>query len=295
MQDRIASRTALAVLLLMLTIAGIGAAGPALAVHRPPSGVIIVTGGALEIVLAGLLVALRWRAPPAEGVTGRLRPLLSRVLATGLFAIPAAALIAGLGRIRWRRRSRARVLPPGGRLGRPHLARPGPHAGGLALGHDVLIAALIAALLLAAFLIWRRRRSLARRGRRDDLADDETAAPADPARAASAIDSGRQAMRELDDARAAIIACYRAMEESLAGAGAVRGVAETPHELLARVGGVGTVVSMVSAAPAASLTALFYEARFSTHPMPASRRDAAVRALDELAASLPAPAAVGEG
>jgi len=29
--------------------------------------------------------------------------------------------------------------------------------------------------------------------------------------------------------------------------------------------------------------------------MPASRRDAAVRALDELAASLPAPAAAGAG
>jgi len=217
------------------------------------------------------------------------------VLATGLFAIPAAALIAGLGRIRWSRRSPASVLPPGGRLRRPRLARPLPHPASLAVGHDVLIAALIAALLLAAFLIWRQRRSLPRRGSRDDLADDETASPADPARAASAIDSGRHAIREVDDARAAIIACYRAMEDSLARAGAARGAAETPDELLARVSTVGSAVSMVSAAPAATLTALFYEARFSTHPMPASRRDAAVRALDELAASLPAPAAVGEG
>jgi hypothetical protein len=92
-------------------------------------------------------------------------------------------------------------------------------------------------------------------------------------------------MRDLDDARAAIIACYLAMEASIAEAGAARGTAETPDELLARV------AHLVSAAPAASLTALFYEARFSTHPLAAKHRDAAERALAELAASLPEPAA----
>ena len=37
---------------------------------------------------------------------------------------------------------------------------------------------------------------------------------------------------------------------------------------------------------AARLTALFYEARFSSHPLDRGQRDAAERALDELAAAL---------
>jgi hypothetical protein len=37
---------------------------------------------------------------------------------------------------------------------------------------------------------------------------------------------------------------------------------------------------------AARLTSLFYEARFSSHPLGRGQRDAAERALDELAAAL---------
>jgi hypothetical protein len=40
---------------------------------------------------------------------------------------------------------------------------------------------------------------------------------------------------------------------------------------------------------AARLTALFYEARFSSHPLDHGQRDAAERALDELAAALDEP------
>ena len=48
------------------------------------------------------------------------------------------------------------------------------------------------------------------------------------------MESGRSALRTVDDARAAIIACYVAMENSLAERGAARAVADTPDELLAR-------------------------------------------------------------
>ena len=46
---------------------------------------------------------------------------------------------------------------------------------------------------------------------------------------------------------------------------------------------------------ATRLTALFYEARFSSHPLDDSQRDAAEQALDELAAALaePGPASTG--
>jgi hypothetical protein len=95
-------------------------------------------------------------------------------------------------------------------------------------------------------------------------------------------------MTELDDARAAIIACYAAMEASLAERGTTRGLAGTPDELLSRAVSGG----LIRGGGARTLTGLFYEARFSTHPLEAAKRDAAARALDELAAELgDAPAA----
>jgi hypothetical protein len=80
------------------------------------------------------------------------------------------------------------------------------------------------------------------------------------------------------------------MERRLADRGTARGAADTPDELLARAVAAGTV----RGGAAARLTALFYEARFSTHPLGASQRDAASAALDELAGELaakPEPAA----
>ncbi len=287
MPDRVSPRAVLAVLLLLLTIAGIGAAGPAIGLHRPPRPVLLTTAAALEVVLAGLLVALRWRVRPAVGVGARLRPLLSGTLVTGLIAVPVATLIGSIGEIRRLRPVHKGRLGSAGHPARSHVARARPSAVGPAIGHDVLIGLLIAAVIVVVILAWRRRRAWARLPRRDNLADEETGTPADPAAAARAVGSGRLALRELDDARAAIIACYLAMEESLAAAGAGRGVAETPDELLARAVAAGLVI----AAPSASLTALFYEARFSTHPLPAQRRDAAERALADLAATLPDPAA----
>jgi hypothetical protein len=96
------------------------------------------------------------------------------------------------------------------------------------------------------------------------------------------VESGRSALRALDDARAAIIACYAAMENSLAERGAARAAADTPDELLARA----TDSGLVRGTAAARLTALFYEARFSSHPLDRGQRDAAEQALDELAAAL---------
>jgi hypothetical protein len=72
------------------------------------------------------------------------------------------------------------------------------------------------------------------------------------------------------------------MEASLAQRGAARGAADTPDELLARATGQG----VVHGTAAVRLTALFYEARFSSHPLDPGQRDAAEQALDELAATL---------
>jgi hypothetical protein len=100
-----------------------------------------------------------------------------------------------------------------------------------------------------------------------------------------AVESGRSALHRVDDARAAIIACYVAMERSLAAAGAEREVAETPDELLARAGAAG----LVHGRAAGVLTALFYEARFSSHPLPPERKQSADDALAALADELSVP------
>ena len=140
--------------------------------------------------------------------------------------------------------------------------------------YGLLVVALVAAVAISIWWSSRLRRPAA------PLVIVDTGAE----ELREAVESGRAALAEIDDARAAIIACYVAMERSLAERGTQRSVADTPDELLARAVAAGTV-----AGPAARrLTALFYEARFSSHPVAAGQRDAARAALDELAGELAA-------
>jgi hypothetical protein len=293
MPDRLRARAALTALLLLLTAAGIRAIGPAVALDLPERARIIEVGVALEAVLAALLIALRWRrkapdAAEADDLATRLHKILSGTIVTALIVVAVAILLGSLGKPS----SKARATRP-----EPiHLSYRPPryhkfpvHPASTAAVHlveDVVLAILILSILAIAIAVWRR-------GRIKFVpldAEDDADTPADLARA---VDSGRQALREVDDdARAAIIRCYLAMEASLAGAGAARDVAETPDELLGRA----VSAELVHPAPAGRLTTLFYEARFSTHPMPPQRRDDAERALAGLAASLAAePAASTAG
>ena len=141
--------------------------------------------------------------------------------------------------------------------------------------YALLIALLVAGVLLSVW--WSRRFGRPGGGGREDgfvVEDSEDLR--------EAVESGRSALRSIEDAQAAIIACYVAMEKSLAEHGTARAVADTPDELLARA----TRSGVVRGTAAARLTALFYEARFSSHPLGRGQRDAAERALDELAAAL---------
>ena len=85
-------------------------------------------------------------------------------------------------------------------------------------------------------------------------------------------------MCDVDDPRAAIISCYTAMQRSLAETGVAGRASDTPTELRARA-----ARARVAPQAARRLTALFLEARFSTHTMNATQRQAAVDALHELA------------
>jgi hypothetical protein len=103
----------------------------------------------------------------------------------------------------------------------------------------------------------------------------------------SAIDA---ALADLDgegDPRTVIIAAYARLLEGFAAAGVGRRHAETPFEHLRR----GLAELDVRPAPAERLTALFVEARFSTHRLGEGERDEAIAAFravrDDLARAAP--------
>ena len=250
----------------------------------------LLVGAILEAVLACLLVALavrRSRAPRSALLAARLRWLLTYVVGIGLVTIPGAYLLSRHVRLRSPRQRPA--LPTTG------LARAG-HAAASNIAGGVIV--VILGVLVAAALIYGLARIIPL-GRgfwagwrwQAARADLEPAAGDAESQLLQAVESGQDALRRLDDARTAIIACYVAMEESMARAGTARAVADTPDELLGRAADRG----LVTGGAAAWLTALFYEARFSSHPMPPTARGAAELALSELAESLGDPVAWSGG
>jgi hypothetical protein len=279
------------VLLVVLVIAGLRGVVPAPRWDGPLKADGVAIGLALEVVFGALLFVVRARdatarrtAPsrPYSAVAPDIEPpralrlTLKYVLSLGMLGI-AVVLIAnlhlhlfggGLGSApnQQTKHNRLPTLRPAvtGSLNIP-LA-------------PILYALLIVAIVAAvAVSIWwsTRLRLPARPAVLEDATADELRA---------AVDEGRAALAAIDDARAAIIACYVAMERRLAERGAARGAADTPDELLARAVAAG----VVRGGAAGRLTALFYEARFSTHPLDAGQRDAASAALDDLAAELAA-------
>jgi hypothetical protein len=270
-------RFALPALLIVLVLAGLRGAVTRpgdWASHLHHDG--IAVGIALEAVLAALLAALlirERRAGPGPFVAGRLRLLLRYLLGAGLVAIPGLMLFSihlHLPTLKARR-----TPPPVGAGKLPPHKPPAPfHLPIAAILYGLLVLVLIAGVVVCWRLVSRRDRE--HEDERDLDFGDETS------ELGAAVAWGRSALRELDDARAAIIACYVAMESSLARAGAARGVAETPDELLTRA----VVSGLASVGAASRLTALFYEARFSSHPLGPGERDEAERALDEIAATV---------
>jgi hypothetical protein len=259
----------------------------------------VVIGLALELVLGILLViTVRRRARlartalaggPVNSVAVKLRGVLIFMLSTGMVAVAVAILIALHLHVFTAKveLQRPRPSPQGtGRASSITSQHPSTfHFPATALLYALLVVLLVAAIVLSIW--WSRRfRSLGQATRDGFIVEDSQDLR-------EAVDAGRSALRTLDDARAAIIACYLAMEAHLAERGTTRAVADTPDELLARARATG----LVRGTAAARLTALFYEARFSSHPLDRSHRDAAAEALDELAAALaetePAPAEAG--
>ena len=276
MPDRVRARAVLTALLILLTVAGIHVLGPPGDWGIGRAGKAVAVGVVLEVVLAGLMTwLLLGRRPSAEAVAGKLNRMLSRCIVVVMIGIFAGILVS------FYKPALHPYRPPVVRVPKIHGSRHAPFNPAnfhfsFPIG-DILIAIVILAIIWMVLMAVRYRL----RARFAQMADIDITDVADED-LARAVESGRMALRDLDDARAAIIACYVAMEQSLAEAGAARGAAETPDELLARAVSAG----LVSPGPAGVLTRLFYEARFSTHPMPRSQRDQAERALADLAAGL---------
>jgi hypothetical protein len=272
------ARPVLGGLQLVVVLAGIRAAGPADTGKGPWQADALALAGAFEVVLAALLVALwlisRRRGRPGYPA-GLLRTALWRVIPAGMLVV---AVLAAVSRLRPNpvRRPSTPVRP----VPRPSAPQSvkttaGENAGSVTYLLYALLALLLLAAIVACVLILLRR---APAGPAADLLlpEDEDSTLRD------AVESGRRALRTFDDAQAAIIACYVAMESSLARAGTARAAAETPDELLARAVGSG----LLRGGAAGRLTELFYEARYSSHALPATARDEAARALDAISAEL---------
>jgi hypothetical protein len=267
-------------LLIVVGLAGLRGAVGSLRWDGPLYQDAAVVGVVLEVVIVTLfvIVLVRHARGSQEPAAVKLRGVLLLVLGAGAIGagvlMLAALHVKGLGL--------GRTLPP---IRHP-TATPSisfrPHQGSGSAVHlpvTVLLYALLVVVLLAAVAVsiwWARRLRPAIALRADDVIAE------DPDQLREAVESGRSALQTVDDARAAIIACYLAMETTLAERGTARDAAGTPGELLTRA----TEAGLVRGTAAGQLTALFYEARFSSHPLGHRQRDAAERALDELAADL---------
>jgi hypothetical protein len=279
-------------LLVILGLAGLRGAVTAPRWNGPLRHDSLVIGLVLEVILGVLLVLMarrRSRAARAavlndmspDEVAAKLRGVLLLVLGAGMIAVGVAIVVS----LHLHVPQATLPLPKATLKPLPTHSLPprGQQSGaGFQVSLTVILYVLLVIVLIAAVLLsvwWSRRFRPSFGGRTSGFLAE------DPEDLREAVESGRSALRTFDDARAAIIACYTAMETSLAERGAARAVADTPDELLARV----TASGLVRGSAAARLTALFYEARFSSHPLDRGQRDAAAQALDELAAALAAP------
>ncbi|MEU1328966.1 DUF4129 domain-containing protein [Streptomyces sp. NPDC005865] len=283
----------------------VGGAALAALVLRPDTGLlakgrgplggnpVLVVGLALLSLLGGL--ALRGKYQERIGAARELNPVeqrlvdgVGRVLAAATLVVPLLVLVLHQFRSSGGSPGDGHEAPLPGRRQDPvptplpsHDAGQADHSTHFGLTRILLglgIALLVVVVVIAGLRLWRylNRPQAPEAPATYARLDDERE------RLARAVDSGRRTLRDDTDARAAVIACYAAMEKSLADSGVTRHASDSPQDLLERAvaGGLPT------GAAAAALTALFREARYSTHPLDGGHRDRAAAALAEIADGL---------
>ncbi len=277
-----------AVLALMVVVV-FGAARPTLTTTVPGR---VAGGGRAADVLSWALVAvgvavvlallsvLRWRRrrhvneeQPHEQVLPQTR--LDRMvgLLVVLFVFGTVAVAGG-----WAARFGARLpsfaganIPPTLITAHPALGPLQPTGGGARVVAFLLLGGAALAILVAALLVRRRPR-----------APQPVTPPPHSSALAAAVVVGRSALCGADNDRAAILACYQAMEQSLADHGVSRKGADTPTEHLRRA----TDAGVVRTEAVSELLAVFHRARFSDYPVHAADRETAQRVLAEVSRQL---------
>ena len=289
--DRTAAwRVAAVAILLALTAAGLRSRGTFS--HAPDralagaGGAVVATvltvteGVALVAFVLVLAMARPRRKPKADDDEPPRLPFpwwaktLAVLAAVAVMVTPLAVLLT--------RKTRPRTAGPQARAGGRPRRRPRLPATAHGSPWPLLAGMLIALALLLALTAWSRRT------RRRAVGP-----PRDQARLAlgQSLAAGRAALAGTltpRDPRAAIIACYAAMERGFAAAGSAPAAADTPAEVLARAAGAG----LVRSGSAARMAGLFRRARYSSEPMTSADSAAAASALDQMQADLgPAGAA----
>jgi hypothetical protein len=243
-------------------------------------------------VAGGLALYARHRR--RVGFGARLTPVEQR-LATAVRATLLAATVAvpflviGLHRLGPDFRNRVDRGPIVAYHPRHGTGSPPARGGGMSPQVvDLMLAVAVVVLLAAVVYAYRRLRA-----EWVPAPKKPTTGPDDAQRLADAVESGRRALLDGADARAAVIACYAAMEASLGASGVARQATDSPQDLLERA----TASGLPTEGSVTALTDLFREARYSTHPMGDAQRAQAAAALTDIADLLgtrgTAPAAAG--
>ena len=186
------------------------------------------------------------------------------LLAVAALVTPFAVLFT-----RKPRRLGSRPLP----IGPPKISLGHAAASSASEAWPLIAGMVIAIAIVVALTLLGRRRRPAR------------AQPGNRTRLAALLDSlaaGSAALSAGGEPRAAIIACYAAMERGFAAAGSAPAVADTPAEVLARA----TRAGLVRPEPAETLTGMFRRARYSTYPMTSADSLLAADALTEMRSDL---------
>ena len=241
-----------------------------------------VSGAVLAIVLSAaegiavvafiivLASARPQRIPKRDEETEPPRPNIPWWAKTLGVLLAMAAVVSPLA-VLLTRKPRSLVHPPLiiGAPGAGVSPRPAPPPSSIWPLITGMVIAILVVLTLTVLSRHRRSAGTPHAGRRLAMLLDSLAA------ASEALSAG-------GEPRAAIIACYAAMERGFAAAGSAPAAADTPAEVLARATGAG----LVRPGPAETLTGLFRRARYSTYPMTSADSTAAADALDELRADL---------
>jgi len=252
------------------------------ALQAPTVAVFMLIAG-IGIVMLSALVMFAWpgrrrnddlpehQSPPPE--VHWIWKVLAILVLFALGATLVAAAVIGSKRAQAAPRSGGALVPGGA----APLSRPPSNSTGFVVPSWLpwTVLGIVAVAVIAGLVVlWLRRPRPA-------------AEAPEPMATRAAVDAAIGALDTEADPRRAVIAAYGAMQRTLGEHGMVRSSTEAPREYLQRV----LLASHAGEREARTLTLLFEEARYSTHPIPERLRETALASLRSLRRHLQAEGA----